>query len=504
MDEHLRAFTVVLAIAIVIFLIIRKGFRGCIKDDTIKEWRNTWFALTCAAFLSHSFWLFAASSGLILLAQSRNTTNPAALFLVCLFAVPAVEIQMPGLGLVNYLLGITHPRLLALFLLLPTFFSVLRNSDVPPFGKLWADRLLVLFCLLVVAMELRVTTLTDTARQGAYALIDVFLPYYVISRSVRKADTFRTVIAAFVVAALLLAGFAAFELARHWNLYSALIPALDSGTGFGAYLGRDGMLRASASTGHSIALGFVMSVAIGLYLFLQSSIRNKLMNRLAWFGLFIGLMAPLSRGPWVGTVVIFIAYIITGRAAIKSLMTFALLGAISLPLLASLPFGERVISLLPFVGSVDKGNIDYREKLIDNAWIVIQRNPLLGSADYLSTPEMESMRQGQGIIDIVNTYVGITLEYGFVGLILFSGFFLIILYGVFKAMKSIRASDQELYLLGRALFATLTGILFMIFTVSSITVIPIVYWSLASLCVAYIQFVRRMTKDSLNNPRLLG
>jgi hypothetical protein len=42
------------------------------------------------------------------------------------------------------------------------------------------------------------------------------------------------------------------------------------------------------------------------------------------------------------------------------------------------------------------------------------------------------------------------------------------------------------------LLATLIGILVIIFTVSSITFIPVVYWSIAGLGVAYIQMVRRL------------
>jgi hypothetical protein len=43
----------------------------------------------------------------------------------------------------------------------------------------------------------------------------------------------------------------------------------------------------------------------------------------------------------------------------------------------------------------------------------------------------------------------------------------------------------EHYLLGQALIATLLGILVIIFTASSITVIPVIYWSVAGLGVGY-------------------
>ncbi len=298
------------------------------------------------------------------------------------------------------------------------------------------------------------------------------------------------------MAALLLGIIGIFELLRNWLLYSALLAALDLKSVFTGYLGRIDLLRASASTGHSIALGYVITVAIGFYLFLQKSVRSKMHHRLGALLLAAGLFAPLSRGPWVGAAALISVYIATGRAALKRVMMLGLVGVLSLPLLAILPGGQKVLDLLPFVGTIEAGNITYRERLIDNALIVIQRNPWLGSIDYRSTPEMEAMRQGQGIIDIVNTYVGVALEYGLVGLSLFVGFFAGVLLGIRKAMRSIRDPDDEMHRLGRALFATLIGILVMIFTVSSITIIPVVYWSVAGLGVAYAQMVRERMKSA--------
>lgn len=490
MAEHLRAFVVVIFIAFIIFYFIRKALEGCVEGVVFSQWRNTWFALTCAAFVSHSYWLFAALTALIVLTALQKTPNPVSLFFACLFAVPAAEIQIPGFGLVNYLFTINYPRLLELFVLLPVYVNLRSRPDTLRFGTFLPDRLIITLSLLMMILQFRETTFTDALRNVVYIIIDVVLPYYVISRSVRSLENFRTTISAFIVSASLLAGFAVFEFTRHWNLYSAMVQSLDPKMGFGAYLGRDGLLRAYASTGHSIALGLIMAVAIGLFLFLRSSIRRNIFRRLGWLVLFTGLIAPLSRGPWVGAVIILIAHTVTGASATKKLFFIGIFCIFFVPLLSTLPGGEKIINLLPFVGTVDKNNIDYREQLVEKSWIVIQRNPLLGSVDYLETPEMESMRQGQGIIDIVNTYIGIALEYGLIGLTLFAGFFLTILYGVFKAQQSIKTLDHELHQLGRALFATLAGILFIIFTVSSITIIPIVYWSIAGLCMAYIQVVR--------------
>ena len=184
-------------------------------------------------------------------------------------------------------------------------------------------------------------------------------------------------------------------------------------------------------------------------------------------------------------------FVLTGRGALRRLAGVALAGVLALPLLSVLPGGEKVINLLPFIGTTEKGNIDYREKLIDNSMIVIERNLWFGSRDFLDTPEMEAMRQGQGIIDIVNSYIAVALKTGVVGLALFGGFFLVTLTGIFRAMRSLADRDGETYVLGRMLLATLLATLLIIFTVSSIAFIPLVYWSLAGMGVAYVQMVRR-------------
>jgi hypothetical protein len=66
-------------------------------------------------------------------------------------------------------------------------------------------------------------------------------------------------------------------------------------------------------------------------------------------------------------------------------------------------------------------------------------------------------------------------------------------------MRAFPDKDDEQRQLGRALLATLVGILVIIFTVSSITIIPTVYWSVAGLGVAYIQRVRRLRSSQASD-----
>ncbi|HSX88753.1 MAG TPA: O-antigen ligase family protein [Pseudomonas sp.] len=490
MPEHLRALIVILVLATTVFAFARRPATDLIAPNDFIRRRNLWLALTLLAFLSQSFWVYAGVAAIVLSIARHRERNPLALFFFLLFLVPPVPVQIPGFGLINYFFALDHIRLLALCVLLPTFFALRKRIDNLPFGRVWPDRLLAAYLVLSTLLYLRETTLTDTLRQALYLFIDVFLPYYVASRLLKEIDDFKDALLGFVLAAMILALIGIFEFARHWLLYNALIDALNLHWGISSYLGRGGSLRAIATTGQAIALGYVISVAIGLYLFLQGSVRRRLQRRLGALLLAAGLFVPLSRGPWVGTAAIIAVFIATGRGAAKRLILLALAAVLALPLLAVIPGGQKVLDLLPFIGSVEKHNITYRERLIENALIVIQRNPWLGSVDYRSTPEMQSMVQGQGIIDIVNTYIAVALEVGLIGLALFVGFFATVLLGIRKAMRTFPNKDDEQRRLGRALFATLAGILLTIFTVSSITVIPVVYWSVAGVGVAYIQMVR--------------
>ncbi len=492
MPEHIRALVVILILASSIYAFAHRSACAISDAGDFIRRRNLWFALTLLAFLAHSFLVYSLISMLLLAYAVRHDYNPPALFFSLMFILPVAIVQIPGLGLVNYIFEISHLRILALAILLPAFFSQQRDSDNLSFGRSAPDKAIIGYlALTIMLMLIREPSMTNTFRQIFYIFIDIFLPYFVISRALKSLQAFRDALLSLVLAIMVLASIATFEFFKHWLLYAPVLTALDLKEGMTGYLGRDGMLRVSASAGQPIVLGYLMAVGMGFYLFLQKSIKQKFIRRSGFALLAIGLVVPLSRGPWLGAVMLLIVFVSTGRNPVPRLMSLALAGMLALALIALLPGGERVINLLPFIGTTEKGNVDYRENLITNSIIVIQRNPWFGSSDFLESPEMEAMRQGQGIIDIVNSYIVVTLKTGFFGLGLFVGFFALTLLGILRAMHSIPDKESDEYLLGRALISTLSAILLIILTVSSITFVPIVYWCVAGMGVAYVQMVRR-------------
>src|SRR5258707_3117917 len=115
------------------------------------------------------------------------------------------------------------------------------------------------------------------------------------------------------------------------------------------------------------------------------------------------------------------------------------------------PAGVVLVDYLPFVGTVEAQNVAYRERLFEISLDVVLDHPFFGDWDFLQLPVMQQLRQGQGIIDIVNTYLGVALASGLLGLALFCGFFLAVLAGLFAAMRRAGDRDGEAYALGQAL-----------------------------------------------------
>jgi hypothetical protein len=490
MPEHLRALVVVLGLSGLTWAVTRSAAVVFITSATYTRWRNLWFGLTVLAFIAHSFWIYALVLTSVLGFALRREAHPVGVFFLLLFLVPAADIDIPGLGLINYFFTLNHPRLLAIALLLPLFWRLWRSSASLPLGRYPADRFLLAYLLLAAALQLREANLTSSLRGAFYLFTDIFLPYYVVSRGVKTVDDFKHALLGFVLAVLPLAAMAVWETFQHWNLYSALVGALGTRWGYDGYLARAGLQRANVSTGQPIPLGYVMSVALGFFLYLQTFVTQP---RLRWMGalaLLGGLAVTFSRGPWVGAAVMLTVWVWLGPRGLIRLVKWGLLAVVALPVLSviNMPGGGTALDLLPFVGQTEVGGITYREELLSNALIVIERNFWLGSVDFLKTPEMLRMIQGEGIIDLVNTYISVALRLGVVGLAVFVGIFV---WAGWLALKASRkaAADPDTALLGRTLVATLAGTMLTIFTVSSITVIPVVYWSLVALCVAYAQMV---------------
>lgn len=484
---HLRAFIVILVLAMAVFALARRPACEVAIDEA--DWsrrRNLWFAVTAVTFLAHDFWLFIVLTGAIVLVAQRRESNATALFVWLMFAAPTYSAQVPGLGVFRQLLEIDHLRVLALVLLLPAALRLRAERG----GWMAADALVAGYLLIRLALLWNVDTATNTARHATYALLDVVLPYYVASRSLRDMQRLRDVAMGLAVVAMVLAAIALFETARHWLLYTSLDKALEVRWSYGNYLHRSGTLRAQASTGQPIALGYVLSMALALFLYARLLVSDRLRGWLGLGLLVAGLVAALSRGPWIGAVVAVFVFRLAGPRAAGSLLNLVLGAAALAGLLLLSPLGGPLMEYLPFVGAIDQFNVAYRQQLMEVSLRLIAQNPWFGVADYYYKLADEDL-VADGMVDVVNSYLGIALANGVVALAFFVGAFVVVMAGLWRAARRLTDPLDERRHLAAALLAALAGTLVTIGTTSSITVIPVVYWTLLGMAAGCTQMLRR-------------
>ncbi|MGS5086940.1 O-antigen ligase family protein [Hydrogenophaga sp. A37] len=486
MAEHLRALLVLMFLSLGYFYVARGVLSQLLTEETFKRWRNLWLVATVVLFLSNSILLYFLVLGAIILACRRREAYVMGLYFVLLFVAPPAPAEIPGLGIIDHLWVLNHYRLLGVTLLLPAALSLLQRTTTARLGSSPVDWMVLGYLSLMSLLAFREGNVTSGLRSVLSLWVDIFLPYYVASRSIRSEDGFRQAMTGYLIAAMILAIVAIVEVLRTWKLYSGVLGALGLHQNmFGGYLLRSGLLRPNASVGNSIVLGYVLVVALGFFFYLKEFVSKPLYRFLGASLLAAGILASLSRGPWVGSAFLVVMLFLIGPKSVKRLGSLGL-GAITFFLLLSLlPSGQLLIDMLPIVGTTEQENVEYRANLLTSALPVIERNLLFGSYDYLDAPELQVMMQGEGIIDVVNSYVSVALYSGLMGLTLFVGAFVCALHQLRKGMRIARRHDPRSALLGRALFAIVSAIMLIIYTVSSISAIPVVYWSVLGLSVAY-------------------
>jgi len=173
------------------------------------------------------------------------------------------------------------------------------------------------------------------------------------------------------------------------------------------------------------------------------------------------------------------------QAMAKGLIAFA----VCIPVLFVSGFSDTILELLPFVGSTSSDTVSYRELLLKVSLEQIRDFPLFGSTYYLAAPRMQVLIQGEGIIDIVNTYLEIALQFGYLGLLLFLIIGLGIPLKLFSYRKKVNASTASI---GNVLFMMLIAILVVIGTVSTLgnpQIFPFVF-TIFGISVAYMKICR--------------
>ncbi|MFO1338055.1 MAG: O-antigen ligase family protein [Burkholderiaceae bacterium] len=485
MLAHVKALTVVLFATVIVFWMAGRAFPELAKGGAVGRQRWAVLLLSAAAFLAPSIWLY--SMVCLLVAATWWMTAPpddraesaAVAWAALLLAVPNVGQALPAVGGIGNFLEVQHSRLLTLALLLPALALTRPDPRRPGLLGVGADWCVLAYMGLQLLVVFRFASFTTVIREVVIGSLDTLLPYWVFSRVFVDRARLREAMRGFVLMALVLAVLAMVESVKHWPFYDAVPEAWGIDWDMSVFLERAGLLRAKASAGHALVLGFVLVMALGFWGSVKPS--GGVWAGLGYLGLAGGLAASLARGSWVGAGLLVMVQVVLGPQPVKRLLLAGFAGAAAVAVATQIPALQSFVDLLPFIGHSEGETVDYRRRLVELSVDLILQSPWLGVPGYANY--LEELRQGQGIIDIVNSYISIGLTTGVLGLASFGGMFLAAIVPLLRLRGRLPAGDEGATM-ATQLVATMLALMSVIATTSSIVVIPQLLYMLVGMGVA--------------------
>jgi hypothetical protein len=190
-----------------------------------------------------------------------------ALYLMLMFVIPPMEVRIPTIGIGN-LFEMSNIRMLNLIVLLPAAVRSVSSSR----GGLrltHVDVIVLLFGALQTVLLMPYESFTNTMRRSFLFFLDVYIVYFAFQPALRRSPPARRRVG------VALPGrrnfprrLRRFESIRAWLLYIG-IGEIWAHVNRDAYLMRGDSLRAQAAMGHSITLGYLISMALGFWLYLR-------------------------------------------------------------------------------------------------------------------------------------------------------------------------------------------------------------------------------------------
>lgn len=484
MPEYIRSLIVILGLSFPVFYFAKVSMVGVFMPwDDFKRRRNLWVGLTLAAFLCQNYWIFLIVVIWLTHWTAKKESNRIALFFFVCIALPQITVEIPGLGGVRYFLAIDYLRIITFVLLFPICLEERRKAIKKGSRAYIPDIFLASYLMYLLLLDVQYSPITNSIRLALGFLLDIVIPYYAISRHIKTETQFKGVLASFLIAALLAAAIGVFEFFRRWLLYYPAGDALGVLWEPG-YLPRGDYVRAMGTSGQPIVFGYVLTIAIVLYSSFLTEFPKKNHYLAGLFLLLAGVISPLSKGPWVGLFCAGLFLLATSQSVLKNTLRSALIFVPAVLLMLFTEGGQTAMSFLPFVGNLDESSFAYREQLFNKSINIVYDNFLFGSIDYLD--QLEEMRTGLGIIDLVNTFLLIALNSGIIGLSLFLCFFLSIGYVLYKTRAIPTKESVNGYTpIARSLVGANIAILVTIATVSPIYHVPFFMWVIPALSLAY-------------------
>ena len=491
----LKLLIVVSVVTLVAGYVFRSAFRDIFSPV---EYKRVWHIVLLGVVLSYLCQIpavFLIAVGVLAFwagtATGRGPAGKIAIYLLLTCTLPPINLQVGGFGGINYLLLLDHRRILALVLLTWAAIELVPMKPQPRTIRfLWVDLFVVGYQLLRFLLNVPHSTMTTLARMVVESALDILLPYFVVTRGVRSMADLRFVGGHLLLGIAFAACVGVAETLLQHNLYSGLQSIYGMRWQLTYVLMRGSLIRIQATTPEPIILAFMLTFGFALWYWLKGRQWRRPSVMALLGAMLVAEIATFSRGPWLGVALILLAVFAMRHlpaATFKAVLVVLVLAAVGLKMAGA---DEQVIAVLGSIFGSEKSDIasiEYRRQLLDTSLALVKQSPWLGVPNYAS--QMQNLVQGEGIIDVVNSYVAIMLDAGLVGLVVYLLPFVIVLN---RLISAVRRRDPAALEGGNrfapAFAALILSSLFVILTASTFNVMPQLLTLLLSLPTAWLGF----------------
>jgi O-antigen ligase len=443
-----------------------------------QQYKRAWICLlvvTVIAFLSFRVEFFVVLLAMAAIFSARylgaGDVGKVNAFLLFLVPLPPIAYTVGGLDGLNYVLRLEHVRLLSMVLLTaPALRLLLRQRDRNEPSLRLVDISVFLVQIWSIFLTARYASISGLMREVVESCFDIWVPYYVITRTLRTPAQLREAAAYLMLGCVMVAGIACVESLTQRNLYGGLQWIYGVRWESSVDLRRGGLLRVEATTPQPIVLAFILVFAMGLWTWLRGEESRSKSIYLVYVACGLGLLSTWSRGPWLGAILMGIAFALQRWLSPRAFGVTVILSLIAAVIAKASDADAAIVSALATVfGSTenDLSTITYRRDLLDASIAMIKQSPWMGVPNYETA--LESFKQGEGIIDLVNSYIVIMINAGAIGLALF------LFPYVFLIAKLLGARNRERLVsrnvagkFSAAFIALILAMLFVMFTASTL------------------------------------
>lgn len=391
-----------------------------------------------------------AGGGLLLPARQALDLR-ARLFMFCLPLMPMLQYTLMISGLTFF--QFTFVNLLSI-----GFIIAMIRSGAPlrvPDLLLW-DLAFLIMLVMQIVMDARGQQLTFALRACVIVAFNLGIPYLAISRACFRSESPGTIMLACIASCCIVAVIAGFESHRHWLLYDNLTARLhaDPDTASGYAKQRGGLLRAKATWSESTGLSLFFGLQLAMLIALRKLIWPPRTVLFVGGMLFVGVFFTFARVGYVALIFGLLACFFYERRWKTLGLAFFLIPLAAVVAMKLAQFVPALAASLGMASDADN-TVDYRSDLLHAGLALLRSHALAGMSMPDINHDLDFLRQGEGIIDLVNQPLIILLRSGLPG----GAAYYAILCGVLVCLwLRSRRLPLELRAPGGACFAALIGL----------------------------------------------